>query len=84
MREFIDIVFDGPPGPQSGHFVEVEDMQGKSIRVGEWIERNDGMWALRMDAPEHRHQFLPWLSLPNGSSWTKCATCDDAEMQYDH
>ena len=32
---------------------------------------------------EHKHQFLPWLTLPNGSSWTGCASCD-WQYQYDH
>lgn len=49
---FIDVVFDGPPGPESGRFVEVEDMTGKSVGgVGEWIDRGDGMWALRIARP---------------------------------
>lgn len=48
----IDIVFDGPPGPTAGRFVEVEDEFGASIGVGEWIERDDGFWALRI--PDHR------------------------------
>jgi len=46
--ETIDIVFDGPPAAQSGRFVEVENMSGASIRVGEWIDRGDGYWALRI------------------------------------
>ena len=45
---FIDIVFDGPPGHESGRFVEVEDETGKSIRLGEWVKRDDGYWALRI------------------------------------
>jgi hypothetical protein len=45
----IDVVFDGPPGPESGRFVEVEDMQGHSINAGEWIDRGDGLWVLRID-----------------------------------
>lgn len=44
----IDIVFDGPPGHCSGRFVEVEDAAGKSIRFGQWVERADGHWALRI------------------------------------
>lgn len=47
----VDLVFDGPPGPLAPAFVDVEDDQGRSIRYGEWIERPDGMWALRMPAP---------------------------------
>lgn len=46
--DYIDIVFDGPPGPEAGRFVEVENAQGASIRVGDWIERPDGYWVLRI------------------------------------
>ena len=44
----INIIFDGPPGPESGRFVEVETDDGKSINAGEWIERPDGLWGLRI------------------------------------
>jgi len=47
--ETIDIVFDGPPGPESANFVEVENPEGESIKVGEWVEREDGTWALRLE-----------------------------------
>ena len=30
------ILFDGPPGPEAGRFVEVENEQGASVRAGEW------------------------------------------------
>jgi hypothetical protein len=45
----IDIVFDGPPGPTAGRFVEVESPPGKSIRFGQWIHRDDGFWVLRFN-----------------------------------
>jgi hypothetical protein len=45
---FVDIVFDGPPGHLSGRFVEVENESGASIRLGEWVHRVDGYWALRI------------------------------------
>ena len=45
---FIDVVFDGPPGPESGRFVECEAPDGTSIDVGEWIDRGNGVWALRI------------------------------------
>jgi len=45
---YIDIVFDGPPAHESGRFIEVENPEGASVRVGEWIEREDGLWALRI------------------------------------
>ena len=47
--EKICIIFDGPPGPVAGRFVEVETEDGKSIGVGEWSERPDGMWALTIE-----------------------------------
>lgn len=45
---FIDVVFDGPPSHESGRFVEVENERGEGVSVGEWIDRGDGMWALRI------------------------------------
>ena len=44
----IDIVFDGPPGHESGRFVEVEDENGASISIRKWLQRADGLWALRI------------------------------------
>lgn len=49
--DHIDIVFDGPPSHESGRFVEVENAAGASINFGEWVERADGFWALRIPAP---------------------------------
>ncbi len=57
----INIVFDGPPGPVSGRFVEVETDDGAGIRVGEWIKRPDGLWALRITN-------LPGLRVPDIAS----------------
>lgn len=48
---FIDVVLDGPPDHEAGRFVEVEDPKGHSVKVGEWIDRGNGMWALRIDRP---------------------------------
>lgn len=48
MKDYIDVVFDGPPSHESGRFVEVEDAGQRSISVGEWIDRGDGLWALRI------------------------------------
>jgi hypothetical protein len=44
----LHIVFDGPPGPESGRFVECEAPDGRSINAGEWHERGDGYWELRI------------------------------------
>jgi hypothetical protein len=47
-----DIVFDGPPGPVAGRFVEVEDDQLHSVRLGTWLKRDDGFWALRVSSSD--------------------------------
>lgn len=48
----IHVVFDGPPGPDAGRFVEVEDANGKSISVGRWEQRGN-YWRLIINgAPE--------------------------------
>ncbi len=52
MSGTIDIVFDGAPEPPDfPTFVEVEDMDGKSINIGEWLKRDDGYWVLRIPDP---------------------------------
>lgn len=45
---YVDVVFDGPPSAESGRFVECEDETGASISAGEWIDRGNGLWALRI------------------------------------
>jgi hypothetical protein len=45
---YVDVVFDGAPGPELPRFVEVENEQGKSIDFGKWMERSDGWWVLRI------------------------------------
>jgi len=46
----INIILDGPPGPESGRFIEVEDDAGNSLSVGTWRQRKDGRWALRIES----------------------------------
>ena len=53
--EEINIVFDGPPGPTAGRFVEVENAKGESICAGEWMRRDDGYWVLQIVLPRHPH-----------------------------
>ena len=48
MNKAINIIFDGPPNHTPGRFVEVELDNGQSIRIGEWIERDDNLWSLRI------------------------------------
>ena len=52
MTKKIQIVFDGPPDAETGRFVEVEDENGASISVGEWVHRDDGYWALVLEMPD--------------------------------
>ena len=51
MSRHIDIVFDGPPNNPAPRFVEVENVNGESIRLGEWLKRGDGYWVLRIPYP---------------------------------
>jgi hypothetical protein len=44
----IDIVFDRSPGPDPPRFIEVENMDRESIHIGEWLQRDDGYWVLRI------------------------------------
>lgn len=77
MASFISIVFDGPPGPTAGRFVEVENDRGQSFSAGEWRERPDGLWELRIPQP------LPEGALPHchvagttiGKHIDECAKC---------
>jgi hypothetical protein len=50
--DYLDIVFDGPPGPVTGRFVELEASYGtfKPQSIGapaEWVEDGD-YWRLRI------------------------------------
>ncbi len=56
MTAHIDIVFDGPPSPISGRFVEVENDKQASIKLGEWIVR-DGFWVLRITPDDFERAF---------------------------
>ena len=64
MAKTIDIVFDGPPGPEAGRFVEVENESGTSINFGEWIERDDGFWVLRI--PDYNELLVLYEDLVAG------------------
>lgn len=55
----IDIVFTGPLSASPMIFVGAEDMEGKSIGVGEWIQREDGYWALRIDGLQEAAEESP-------------------------
>jgi len=50
------IVFDGPPGPAAGRFVECEDSEGRSVDAGKWRERGDGLWELVILALPQKHR----------------------------
>ncbi len=43
--QVIRIRFDGPPGHNGPRLIEVEDLDGKSIKVGEWVKDGDH-WLL--------------------------------------
>lgn len=45
---YVDVVFDGPPDHEAGRFVEVEQADGSGVKLGNWVQRDDGYWALRI------------------------------------
>lgn len=47
----VHVVFDGPPGHESGRFVETEDSEGHGISAGEWVEIR-GCWHLVIERPQ--------------------------------
>ena len=55
----MDIVFDGPTGPVGPRFVETE-IGGRGVGLGEWVEREDGLHAIRY-TPEDLEQAA-WLT----------------------
>ena len=59
VPEPINILFDGPPGPEAGlRFIEIENDAGRSISIGEWTERGD-YWVLRIESLPTRGQNVP-------------------------
>lgn len=69
----LHIIFDGPPGPEGGRFVEVENDFGESVKAGEWLKNDDGTWTLRIDeippsAVRHYH-------VAGDDTGDKCAEC---------
>jgi hypothetical protein len=44
---YIDIVMTATGGPY-GELIEVENDEGRSIKAGEWFQRADGYWVLRI------------------------------------
>lgn len=45
---YVDVLFDGPPGPTPGRFIDCIDQDGRGVNAGEWIDLGDGTWALRI------------------------------------
>jgi hypothetical protein len=66
MNVYIDIIFDGPPGADGGgRFVEVEDSLGHSFKLGDWVQRRDGNWALRIHRDDLDHAFRRLRLVPH-------------------
>ena len=79
----IHIVFDGPPGPQAGRFVEVEDDEGRSVKVGEWHHRTDGLWELVLEdrSPRGRVRALVDEQAADAGLWFEAQTAPEAYVQ---
>jgi hypothetical protein len=46
--EQVRVVLEASDGPHGGRFVEVENVEGKSINAGTWHDRDDGFQELRI------------------------------------
>ena len=57
VMTYLDIVFDGPPSHKSGRFVEAENPEGHAVCAGEWIDRGNGLWALRIGLSDRRAEL---------------------------
>lgn len=71
------IVFDGPPGPEAGRFVEIENSAGYSVNAGEWRERTDGLWELVLHAASPQPEQSGLLE-----ALTKCVASLDQLLPY--
>lgn len=47
-ERYFDIVLQAVPDTPDYTFVEIENDQGNSIRLGEWVKRPDGFSAIRI------------------------------------
>lgn len=54
---YVDIQFDGAPGPYGCKFMDVVNENGKGVSLGEWLEVSPGDWVLRI-TPESLHKCL--------------------------
>lgn len=57
----LNIIFDGPPGPEGPRFIGVENGDGVSVRLGEWVDQGD-TWALRIPDPRRTEALLNALT----------------------
>jgi hypothetical protein len=64
------VVFDRPPSPEAPRFLDVEDDEERLVRFGEWLERDDGAWVLRLPNQLHRARRRRLLQLGHDISAT--------------
>jgi hypothetical protein len=61
MTKFVDFVFESNEHNSELTFIEVENDAGKSIALGEWVQRPDGYVVLRVPLPIEIASPLPAL-----------------------
>ncbi len=59
MTAYLDFVFSFRDASHDLVFVEVEDESGKSVSVGEWVERGDDFRVLRIRTADLQRQGEP-------------------------
>lgn len=76
------IRFDGPPGPESGRFIECETLDGKGVNVGRW-EQDGEDWLLMVegyDAPSRLESEVTRLTRERDEARGSVAASD---REYD-
>ena len=58
-KPHLDFFFDGPPDPDGGRLVEMDDASGHSVAIRSWFQRGDGRWVLRISPAQVRQAFRP-------------------------
>lgn len=77
------VVFDGPPGPEAGRFVECEDADGHGINAGEWTERPNGWWALRIPRTGNPQPAVK-VQADQGGGWSCPCDCHTSPLDLEH
>lgn len=81
------VVFDGPPSHDAPRFIEVETMDGASVRVGNWVRMTgdrEGEWALQLSLHPTEAEYENALAYAEGSAQNMLTELSRAEKVNEH